>query len=461
MTSLPAALQTALRGRVVGPGAPDYDQSRRVWNGAVDRRPALIARCADTDDVLTCVRYAREHGLEIAVRSGGHSVAGQSVCDGGLVIDLAGLKGVAVRDGIARAGAGLLNGEFDEATQAIGLATTAGIVSHTGLAGLALGGGIGWLMRAHAATCDNVVGARLVDATGGIIEVGQEHELMWALRGAGANFGVVTRLDLRVHPVGPDVLAGVLVFPADRAIEVLPVYRDATEGAPRELTTVVNLRHAPPLPWLPPELYGRPVVMIAVCWCGRFEAGERWLAGLRALRPVVDTVGARPYLQHQKLFDPAVPHGLQYYWRSDYVAALDDAVIDALLTHAWTMSSRRSYTIIFQLGGALAEVDPSTAVFAGRTGLAVNINGVWAERGAADEDRTWVRREWDAIHPSSTGVYVNFLDDESPSRVAAAYGPAGARLAELKRRYDPDNVFRHNHNILPAAARGPGGDDHA
>jgi len=443
-------LQAKLRGRVVDPGAPDYDDFRRVWNAAIDRRPALIACCVDTDDVVTSVRYARVNDLDVAVRGGGHSVAGQSVCDGGLVIDLGGLKNVAVSDGIARAGAGLLNGELDAATQASGLATTTGIVSHTGLAGLALGGGIGWLMRACAATCDNLVGAELVDADGRVVQIDGEHELMWALRGAGANFGVVTRFDLRLHRVGPDVLAGVLVFPADRAADVLSVYRDTASRAPNELTTIVNLRHAPPLPWLPPELHGRPVVMIAACWCGPLEAGVRALATLRALRPVVDTVTVKPYRQHQQLFDAAVPHGLQYYWRSDYVADLDDAVVGAMLANAWTMSSPRSYTIAFQLGGALADVDPSTAVFAGRTGFAVNINGVWTQRGATDDDRAWVRREWEAIHPSSTGVYVNFLDNEPPSRVAAAYGEAASRLAELKLRYDPDNVFRHNHNILPA-----------
>jgi hypothetical protein len=443
-------LQAKLRGRVVDPGAPDYDDVRRVWNAAIDRRPALIACCVDTDDVVTSVRYARANDLDVAVRGGGHSVAGQSVCDGGLVIDLGGLKNVAVSDGIARAGAGLLNGELDAATQASGLATTTGIVSHTGLAGLALGGGIGWLMRAYAATCDNLVGAELVDADGRVVQIDGEHELMWAMRGAGANFGVVTRFDLRMHRVGPDVLAGVLVFPADRAADVLPVYRDTASRAPNELTTIVNLRHAPPLPWLPPELHGRPVVMIAACWCGPLKAGVRSLATLRALRPVVDTVTVKPYLQHQQLFDAAVPHGLQYYWRSDYVADLDDAVVGAMLANAWTMSSPRSYTVVFQLGGALADVDQSTAVFAGRTGFAVNINGVWTQRGANDDDSAWVRREWEAIHPSSTGVYVNFLDNESPSRVAAAYGEAASRLAELKLRYDPDNVFRHNHNILPA-----------
>ena len=448
------SLQDLVRGRVIEPTSPDYDDRRRVWNGAIDRRPALIARCADAADVSACIRYASANGLDVAVRSGGHSVAGHSVCDNGLVIDLAELKNVQISNGIAHAGAGLLNGEFDAAVQPHGLTTTTGIVSHTGLAGLALGGGIGWLMRAHAATCDNLVGAELVDSTGQVIEVGAEHELIWALRGAGANFGVVTRLDLRVHQVGPDVLAGVLVFPADRAAEVLPAYREAIADAPRQLTTVVNLRHAPPLSWLPVELHGQPVIMIAACWCGPADEGAQTLGRLRALGPEVDTIHVQPYVEHQRLFDLAVPHGLQYYWRSDYVAALDDSVLDVLLTHAWSMASPRSYTIIFQLGGALAEVDPATAAFAGRTGFAVNINGVWNERGAADDDTAWVRREWAALHPYSTGVYVNFLDDETPERVAAAYGSSASRLAQLKRRYDPDNVFHHNHNILPAASPG-------
>jgi FAD/FMN-containing dehydrogenase len=449
-------LQSLIRGRVVDPTASEYDLARKVWNGAIDRRPALIAQCADTPDVVACVRYARDQGWDLSVRSGGHGVAGQSVCDGGLVIDLAALKAAALTPGIARAGAGLLNGELDAATQATGLATTTGIVSHTGIAGLTLGGGIGWLMRKHGATCDNLVGAELVDATGRVVEIGGDHELMWAMRGAGANFGVVTRFDLRVHPVGPDVLAGVLVFPADRAAEVLAAYRDMAAAAPRELTTVVNLRHAPPLPWLPPALHGVPVVMIAVCWCGEAAAGERSVAPLRALGPLVDSVTMTPYVQHQRLFDAAVPHGLQYYWRSDYVADLSDAMLGKLTAQAWDMSSRRSYTIVFQLGGAMADADPSTAVFAGRTGFAVNINGVWAERGGSDDDTAWVRRHWDTIHSSSTGVYVNFLDDESPARVAAAYGAAAGPLAELKRRYDPDNVFRHNHNIEPAATSATG-----
>jgi FAD/FMN-containing dehydrogenase len=441
------SLQDLLRGRVIDQDASDYDDARRVWNGAIDRHPALIAQCADVNDVGSAIRYAREHDLELAVRAGGHSVAGHSVCDGGIVIDLGALKSVVVGGDIARAGAGLLNGEFDSATQAAGLATTAGIVSHTGLAGLTLGGGIGWLMRAHAATCDNLVGAQVVTAAGEILEVTEDHELMWALRGAGANFGVVTRLDLRVFPIGPEVLAGVLVFPAERAQAVLAAYRDFADHAPRELTSVLNLRHAPPASWLPGELHGRPVVLVAICWSGALARGERVLAPLRSLGPIFDTVAPCSYLSHQSLFDAAVPHGLQYYWRSDYVEALSDEVIEALLQHAWQMSSPRSYTIVFQLGGAMSDVDPASAVFSGRTGFAVNVSGAWTDPDGRDDDTGWVRNSWEAVHPYSSGVYLNFLDDEEPSRVSAAYGGRYDALRALKRTYDPENVFRHNQNI--------------
>jgi FAD/FMN-containing dehydrogenase len=436
-----------IRGRVIVPTDADYDAARAIWNGAVDRRPAAIVRCESVTDVVAALRYARERGLDIAVRGGGHGVAGTSVCDDGVVIDVAGLKDVQFRDGIAAVGAGLLNGELDAATQARGLATTAGIVSHTGIAGLTLGGGIGWLMRAHGATCDNLVGAQLVTADGAVVEVAAEDELLWALRGAGANYGVVTRFDLRMHAVGPDVLAGVLVFAAEHATRVLPAYRDFARSAPDELTTILNLRHAPPLPWLPPELHGRPVLLVALCWCGSPADGERAIAPLVALGPAHNTVALRPYVEHQRLFDPAVPHGLHYYWRSDYLAELTDDVIDTLVEQAWSMTSKRSYTIVFQLGGALADVDRASAVFAGRTGFAVNVNGVGV--GAQDSDAAWVRRESTALHRHSTGVYVNFLDDEGPNRVAAAYGAAYGRLRELKRRFDPDNVFHHNHNIDP------------
>jgi FAD/FMN-containing dehydrogenase len=452
-----AALRARMRGRVIDASDPGYGQARRVWNGAVDRYPAMIACCQDTADVVTAVGFGRAHGLPIAVRAGGHGVAGRAVCDGGLVIDLRGLSQVRVdpRRRRARAGAGALNGEFDAATQRHGLATTAGIVSHTGLAGLTLGGGIGWLMRRCGATCDNLTGAQLVTADGEVVEAADDPDLLWALRGAGANFGVVTRLDLAVHGVGPQVTAGVLAFPAEQADTVLGRYAALADAAPRELGTIVNLRHAPPAPWLPPGLHGRPVVLVGVCWTGADAGLDPLLAPLRALRPLAGTVGPVRYTEHQRLFDAAVPHGLHYFWRSDYVTGLGGEITDALSLHSWSMRNPRSYTIMFHLGGALADTDPGAAAFSGRhDGFAININAVWAP--PEPDDVAWTSEQWARIHGFSAGVYVNFLDDEPAQRTRAAYSAAAyGRLLEVKRRYDPDNVFRSNHNIDPAVRPGP------
>ena len=457
MAGTAAALQARLRGRVIDASDPGYDQARRVWNGAIDRHPAMIARCRDTADVVTAVEFGRARGLPIAVRAGGHGVAGRAVCDGGLVIDLRAISQVRVdpRRRLALAGAGALNGEFDAATQRHGLATTAGIVSHTGLAGLTLGGGIGWLARRCGATCDSLTGAQVVTADGEVVEAAGDPDLLWALRGAGANFGVVTRLDLAVHRIGPQIAGGVLAFPADAAGEVLSGYAELAGTAPRELGTIVNLRHAPPAPWLPPGLHGRPVVLIGVCWTGTDAGLDRLLAPLRALRPLADTVGAVPYTEHQRLFDAAVPHGLHYFWRSDYVSSLSGPVAGALTGHSWSARSRRSYTIIFHLGGALAHPGAEAAAFSGRhDGFAVNVNAAW--QPPEPDDTGWVTSQWQRIHGSSVGVYVNFLDNEPGERVLAAYGPAAyARLLQVKRRYDPANVFRSNHNLDPALSPEP------
>jgi len=407
--------------------------------------------------VAAAIRFARQHGLPVAVRSGGHGVAGRAVCDGGLVIDLRAIRQVQVDPArrLARTGAGVLNGEFDAATQRHGLAVTAGIVSHTGLAGLTLGGGIGWLARRFGATCDNLTGAELVTADGEIIEAAGDPDLLWALRGAGANFGVVTRLDLALHRAGPQVIAGMLVFPAERAAAVLDRYTALAQDAPRELGTIVNLRHAPPAPWLPADLHGRPVVLVGVCWTGVPGEEGPLLAPLRALRPLADTAGPMTYTALQRLLDAAVPHGLHYFWRSDYVSSLSGPVAGALTGHSWSVRSRRSYTIIFHLGGALADPGAEAAAFSGRHhGFAVNVNAAW--QPPEPDDTGWVTRQWQRIHGSSVGVYVNFLDNEPGDRVRAAYGPAAyARLLEVKRRYDPGNVFRSNHNLDPALSPDP------
>ncbi len=328
-------------------------------------------------------------------------------------------------------------------------------MTHTGIAGLTLGGGIGWLMRKHGLTADNLTAADLVTADGRLLHTSEQErpELLWGLRGGGGNFGVVTAFRYRLHEVGPTVLAGPVFFPADQAGDLLRFYRDWVAAMPDELTTIVSLRYAPPLAFLPEQVHGAPVAMVAVCWTGPIAQGERVLLPLRRFgSPLVDLVAPKPYLAHQSMFDPTVPHGLRYYWKSEYLHELTGDAIDTLLAHAWESRSPRSYTIVFQLGGAVGRVGDDDTAFTGRTaGHAVNINAVAAEPGEWDAQVAWARTFWQALRPWSTGVYVNFLGDEGQDRVLAAYGAAKyERLVALKQAYDPGNFFRINQNIRPA-----------
>ena len=449
---------TTFQGELLRPGDREYDEARKVWNGAIDRRPALIARCAAAADVTTALDLARERELQVAVRGGGHSIAGFSVCDDGLVIDLSPLRGIAVDPGArtARAGGGVLWGELDAATQAHGLATVGGIVTHTGVAGLTLGGGIGWLMRRHGATADNLLAADVVTAGGETLHA-SEHEnpdLFWGLRGGGGNFGIVTSFEYRLHTVGPTVLAGPLYYALEDGPAVLRHYRDLVADAPDELTTILNLRMAPPLPFIPAEFHGRPVVTVAVCYAGDLGRGETVLAPLRSFgSPLVDAIGPRPYVELQRMFDPTVPHGWHYHWRSWELPPLTDAAIDTLVDQAARITSPRSYIIVFQLGGAVARVGEDETAYSQRDAAHnVNINAVWLE-GDPEADRhvRWVHECHAALERHAGGrAYVNFLADEGADRVRAAYGHAKHdRLVALKRRYDPANVLRGNQNISP------------
>jgi FAD/FMN-containing dehydrogenase len=452
-----AGLARNFRGELIRPYDPAYDTARRIWNGAIDRSPALIARCTGVADVQTVVRFAREHDLIVAVRGGGHNVAGTAVCNDGIVIDLSPMKGMWV-DPAARTGraqAGLLWGEFDHETQAAGLAVPGGIITHTGIGGLTLGGGLGWLMRQHGLTCDNVLSADVVTADGEFLRASaDEHsDLFWGLRGGGGNFGVVTSFEYRLHLVGPIVLAGVIVYPAASAREVLRFYRDYIAAAPDELTTIVVLRMAPPAPFLPVSVYGKPVVVIGACYAGRVEEGERALATLRRFgEPLVDLIRPTPYASHQALFDPTAPHGLSYYWKSEYLPPLSDALIDTLMEHAWRVETPESYTIMFHLGGAVGRQDAEGSAFEDRRAThAAVIDAVWSEPERASACVAWTRTFWEAMRPYSTGrIYVNFLGEEGQDRVRAAYGDAKyERLRVLKRKYDPTNFFRVNQNIRP------------
>jgi FAD/FMN-containing dehydrogenase len=459
MTTIAEVMEIeGFRGRVIRAGEAEYHNARAVWNGAIDRRPRVIARCIGTSDVVGAVRFARDHDLEIAIRGGGHNVAGTAVCEGGMVIDLSAMRGVRVDPAGRKAWVqgGALWGDVDRETQAHGLATTGGIVSHTGVAGLTLGGGIGWLMRKHGLTVDNLLAVDVVTANGALLRASEdEHpDLFWALRGGGGNFGVVTSFEFRLHRVGPTVLAGPVLWEANDAAEVLRFYRDFVRDAPDELGTVVRFGAAPPLPVIPEKLHWRPVVMVGTCYAGPIAEGEQALRPLRTFRaPLVDLVGPSPYAGFQSALDSTVVHGWNYYWKSTHLPELVDDLIDVIAEHAFSCSSPRSYVALFHLKGAVSRVAERATAFGNRQAShAITLDGVWRpgeDFGA--QDTAWTRRFFAALGRFRQGVYVNFLGgDEDPGRVREAYGAAVYdRLVEVKTTYDPDNVFHHNQNISP------------
>ncbi|MGH3657960.1 MAG: FAD-binding oxidoreductase [Micromonosporaceae bacterium] len=452
-----AALSARLRGQLVLPTDHGYDTHRRVWNGSIDRRPAVIVRAAGAADVAAAVRFATDHGLLVAVRGGGHSFPGHSVCDGGLVIDLSLMRGIEVdpRARTVRVGAGVLLGDLDHATQPYGLAVPTGIVTHTGVAGLTLGGGLGWLMRRYGLTIDQLRSAEVVTAGGAVVRASatENPELFWGLRGGGGNFGVVTGFEFRLNPVGPTVLAGPIFWPMAESARLLRFYREWIADAPDELMTIVVHRKAPALPYIPRELHGERVVGVVCCWSGPVDEGERVLRPLRRFgSPVLDLCAPKPFLEHQAMFDPSFPHGWWYYLRACDVAELSDEVIDITADHAQRISSPLTAFPIWQLGGAMARVDEAETVFHGRrAGFTFNISGATADHAGFDAERDWVRSFWSALAPYHTSVYVNFLMDEGENRIRQAYGAEKyARLKALKRAWDPDNVFRLNQNIPPS-----------
>jgi FAD/FMN-containing dehydrogenase len=451
-------LGESFRGPLVVPGDADYDTARMIWNGAIDRRPACIARCTGAADVVAAVRFARERDLLVAVRSGGHGVAGHAVCDGGLVIDLSPMKGIRVdpQARTARAQAGVLWGELDRETQLHGLATVGGIVTHTGIAGLTLGGGIGWLMRKHGATVDNLLSVDLVTADGDLVTASESvnPDLFWGLRGGGGNFGVVTSFEYRLHPVGPTVLSGPIFHPLEDAPEVLRFYREFAAAAPDELTTIFELSVAPPVPFLPEDVHGKPIVMVGGCYAGEPQAGVDVVRPLKEFgKPIVDLLEPQPYLALQSMFDPGVPHGWHRYWKGVELPPLTDEAIDTMVAHAAVQTSPKSYCIVFQLGGALSQVGAEQTAYSQRDAAHnMAINAVWTEDDPEPQRHiAWARSFFDAMQSHTTGrVYLNFLGDEGQGRVRAAYGERNyERLARLKRAHDPSNFFRLNQNIRP------------
>jgi FAD/FMN-containing dehydrogenase len=453
-----AELRAHFRGALLEPGEEGYDDARRVWNGLIDRRPALIARCAGADDVAEAVRFARERDLEVSVRGGGHSVSGHSVRDGGLMIDLSLMKSIRVEpeSRTARASGGVLWGELDRATQRFGLALTGGMISHTGIGGLTLGGGLGNLMRKLGLTVDSLRAVDLVTAEGERARVDAESdpELFWGLRGGGGNFGIATAFEYDVHPIGPMVLGGPMLWAIDDAPAVLRHLRENLEDAPDDLGIALFTRLAPPMPFISPDNYGKPVLMMLVLWTGDPVEGRRIIDPLRRIgSPLADAVTMVPYAALQAMGDQGAPHGNHYYWKSHRLPGLSEEIIDVLVDAAANITSPFSQIGGWLIGGAASRVDASEAAVGDReVGLELNVTAAWSPTGEKDAHVAWVRRYYDKLSPFSRGVYANFVSDEEGG-VEAAYGDRLARLTALKDRVDPMNFFRFNANVAPSNGR--------
>jgi FAD/FMN-containing dehydrogenase len=451
-------LTSGLPGRVHAPGSKDFDEACTIWNAMIERRPGLVVRCSSTADVSQTIRFAREHDLVLSVRGGGHNIAGSALCDGGLMLDLSPMKSVEVDPGArtARVGGGATLADFDREAQVFGLATPLGINSTTGVAGLTLGGGFGWLSRRYGLTIDNLIAAEVVLASGDVVRASADEspDLFWAIRGGGGNFGVVTSFDFQLHPVGPEVLSGMVIHPLDAARDVLRFYRDFLPTTPDDFSCWFVMRKAPPLPFLPAEWHGKEILALAMCYAGPVEDGERVMAPLRQFgQPIADVVAPHPYTAWQTILDPLLAPGARNYWKSHDFRAVSDGLIDVLIAHARTLPDPNSEIAFAQLGGAVGRVPENATAYSHRDGqFVMNVHGRWVDPAKDDQCIGWARDLFRAAAPFATGaVYVNFLTQEEEDRVRAAYGSNYDRLVQLKGRYDPKNLFRTNQNIRPPA----------
>lgn len=456
MAQLVDGLRAAVRGEVVGPGDAEYEEARRVYNGMIDKRPAAVVRCAGTRDVATTIAIAREEGLDLSIRGGGHSAPGFGTNDGGIVIDLANLQDVVVdtERGTAKAGGGCTLKVFNAATHEFGLATTGGIIGSTGIGGLTLGGGIGYLARKYGLSCDNLVAAEVVTADGEVLHASEKEydDLFWALRGGSGNFGVVTTFEYKLHPVAM-IYGGPIVYPLDDAETVLRWYREFIEEAPEELGGFVGFHMAPPLPFLPEEWHFKNIVLAVPCWAGPIEDGEKAIQPfLDVAEPVGMMVGEMPYPALNTAFDDLLPKGLQHYWKSSFATDLPDGALAAHIEHGAKVPSIQSAVHLYPMNGAVQRVAPDETAFAYRdVGYSPVIAGMWEDPADNEANIAWVRAYHDALRPfSAAGGYVNFVDGDDQSRVEATFGANYERLAQVKAMYDPDNVFHVNHNIAPA-----------
>ncbi|CAB3686658.1 FAD-binding oxidoreductase [Paraburkholderia rhynchosiae] len=450
-------LKNAIRGQLVLPEDSNFNDARSIWNAMIDRRPAMILRCAGVADVRRAVAFARDNNLPLAMRGGGHNIAGSALCDDGLVLDFSLMKSVRI-DPVARRAyvePGSTLADFDHEAQAFGLATPLGINSTTGVAGLTLGGGFGWLSRKYGMTVDNLISADVVTADGELLRASAEsnEDLFWAIRGGGGNFGVVTSFEFALHPIGPMVYGGLVVMPLDQARDALVKYRVAANDMPDDLSVWAVLRLAPPLPFLPAEVHGKPVVIFAMCYTGPTANGPSAVAQVKTFgTPVGEHLGEMPYAMWQQAFDPLLAPGSRNYWKSHNLAGIDDGLIEALLQSIQNLPSPQCEIFFGQIGGQTQRVAVDATAYSSRDTLyAMNVHGRWED--PADDERciAWARAFFDSAAPFALGsVYVNFMTQEEAGRIADAYGPNYERLVAVKSRYDPHNLFCHNQNIRPA-----------
>jgi FAD/FMN-containing dehydrogenase len=449
-------LPAQLRGSLLLQNDAAYDEARTIWNAMIDRRPGLVVRCAGASDVMNAVRFARDNHLLVSVRGGGHNIAGSAVCEGGLMIDLSPMKSVRVDVAARRAWVepGATLADVDKETQAFGLAVPTGINSTTGIAGLTLGGGFGWLTRKFGLTIDNLLSADVVTADGELVRASatENPDLFWALRGGGGNFGVVTSFEFRLHKVGPQVLSGLVVHPFAEAETVLRQYREALEAAPDELTCWTVMRQAPPLPFLPAEWHGKEVLVLAMCYCGNIQAGEEATARLRAIgKPIADVVAPHPFTGWQQAFDPLLAPGARNYWKSHDFAELTDATIGILIEAIGRLPGPECEIFIGHVGGVAGQVPADATAFPQRSShFVMNVHARWREPEMDQACIGWARGLYEAAKPHAIGTaYINFMPEDEVDRVEAAYAGNFARLVEIKQRYDPLNLFRMNQNIRP------------
>jgi FAD/FMN-containing dehydrogenase len=450
-------LKGKIKGRIILPADRGFDEARQIWNAMIDRRPAVIVQAAAADDVAPAIAFAREKGLEISIRGAGHNIAGNALCNDGLTIDFSSMKQVRVDAGKKRAyvNPGATLADLDAATQPQGLVVPVGINSTTGIAGLTLGGGFGWLTRKYGMTIDNLVGADVITADGKKLRASESEnpDLFWAIRGGGGNFGVITQFEFQLFPVGPKIVAGLIVFPFAQAKQVLSRYRQFADTAPEELNVWVVLRKAPPLPFLPENVHGKEVVVLPIFYCGAVADAEKLIAPLRAFGdPHGEHIGAQPYVEWQKAFDPLLTPGARNYWKSHNFTELSDGALNSIIEFAGKLPSPQCEIFIGLIAGAPNRIAPEAMAYGHRDAkFVLNVHGRWDEAKDDQKCIAWAREFFKASAPyASAGAYINFMTEEEGDRVAAAYGSNYKRLMEIKKRYDPGNVFHLNQNIKPA-----------